>query len=116
MLHAKRYELAVRSLHEVLELRPRMPEAHVNIGYALAGLGEYAAARDFFLSAAELRPSQYNAYYGLAIANEGLNELVSAVRAMRTFIHLAPTDDPFRRRAESAIWEWEAELAGKKKQ
>jgi hypothetical protein len=28
---------------------------------------------------------------------------------MRTYAHLAPKDDPFRRKAEAALWEWQAE-------
>jgi len=112
MLHGKQYELAVQSLHEVFALQPRMPEAHVNMGYALLGLGKYQAARDFFESATDLRPSQYNGYYGLAIASEELGDTASAVVAMKAFVHLAPSEDRFRRRAESAIWEWETALAG----
>jgi len=114
MLHAKHYEFAVQSLHEVLAIRPRMPEAHVNMGFALFGLGNYSAARDFFAGAAAIRPAQYNAYYGLAVANEALGELAAAAAAMKTFVHLAPADDPFRRKAESAVWEWESALEGQK--
>jgi len=114
MLHAKQYDHAVQSLHQVFALQPRMPEAHVNMGYALLGLGNYRAARDFFMSATELRPSQYNAYYGLAIVSEELGDLAAAVAAMKTFAHLAPADDRFQRKAQSAIWEWEGELVGKR--
>src|SRR3990172_1924037 len=48
MLHAKKYDFAITALHRVLALAPRMPEAHVNMGYALLGKENYAAARDFF--------------------------------------------------------------------
>src|SRR5215510_5188866 len=51
MLHAKQYEHALTAFHRVLELEPAMPEAHVNAGFALLGLNEPAAARDFFRSA-----------------------------------------------------------------
>ena len=50
MLHAKEYDYAVTALHRVLELAPQMPEAYVNMGFALLGLGQPGAARDFFLS------------------------------------------------------------------
>lgn len=108
MLHAKQYEHALTAFHRVLELDPAMPEAHVNAGFALLGLGEPAAARDFFASALELRPRQLNAYYGLAVAYERLDDLPAARGAMRTYAHLAARDDPFRRKAEAALWEWEA--------
>jgi len=107
MLHAKQYEHALTAFHRVLELDPAMPEAHVNAGFALLGMGKPAAARDFFASALELRARQLNAYYGLAVAYERLGDLPAARGAMRTYAHLAPKDDPFRRKAEAALWEWE---------
>lgn len=111
MLHAKRHEYAVTAFHRVLELAPDMPEAHVNMGYALLGLERYGAARDFFNSAIALRKSQVNAYYGLALALESLGDLAGAVGAMRTFVHLAEQDDPFVRKGRAALWEWEALLS-----
>lgn len=108
MLHAKQYDHALTAFHRVLELDPAMPEAYVNSGFALLGMGETSAARDFFASALELRPRQLNAYYGLAVAHERLGDLPAARGAMRTYAHLAPKDDPFRRKAEAALWEWEA--------
>jgi tetratricopeptide (TPR) repeat protein len=111
MLHARRYDHAVTAFHRVLELAPGLPEAHVNMGYALIGLERYQAAHDFFESATALNRNQVNAYYGLAVALEGLHDLAGAVGAMRTFVHRARQDDPYRRKAEAALWEWEAELA-----
>ncbi|HEX9179393.1 MAG TPA: tetratricopeptide repeat protein [Burkholderiales bacterium] len=107
MLHAKQYEHAAAALHRVLELDPAIPEAHVNRGFAMIGLGRFPAARDFFLTAIELRPMQANAYYGLAEALEELGDIPGALGAMRTYLHLAPADDAFRRKAEAAIWEWQ---------
>lgn len=111
MLHAKQYEHALTALHRVLELAPRMPEAHVNMGFALVGLGRYDAARDFFTSAIELRPGQANAYYGLGVALEALGDLRGATGAMRSYVHLADQSDPHVRKARSALWEWESKLA-----
>jgi Flp pilus assembly protein TadD len=110
MLHAKRYEFAVAAFHKVLEYAPDMPEAHVNMGFALEGLGHHKEAQDFFESATALRPGQANAYYGMAVALEGLGDLRGAIGAMRTYVHLSPPDDPHRRRAESALWEWEEQV------
>ncbi len=106
MLHARQYEHALAAFHRVLELDPAMPEANVNMGYALVGLGNHAAARDFFETAINLRPGQVNAYYGLAIALEGMQDLPGAIGAMRTYVHLARPEDPHRRKAEAALWEW----------
>lgn len=113
LLQAGEFEYAVTGFHDVLRVAPQMPEAHVNMGYALLGLEKYGEARDFFDAATDLRPSQRNAYYGLAMAHEGLGELRQAVTAMRTYAHLADEENPYRRKAESAIWEWEAALAAK---
>lgn len=111
LLRAGEYEYAAQGFHEVLRIAPEMAEAHVNMGFALIGLEQFAAAMDFFDAAADLRPSQFNAYYGMAVAHEGLGDLRRAVSAMRTYVHLIREDDPYRPRAEAAIWEWEAELS-----
>jgi len=110
MLHAKQYEHAITALHRVIQLSPRMPEAYVNMGYALLGLERYHAAHDFFRTATDLNPYQANAYWGLAVALENGGDLQAALGAMRIFIHLAEPGDPFVRRARSAIWEWGNQL------
>jgi len=113
MLHAKQYDYAITALHRVIELAPRMPEAYVNMGYALLGMKKYKAAADFFNTAIDIRPYQGNAYWGLAVSLEGMNDLEGALGAMRTYIHLAPSDpdsQDYVRRARSAIWEWETTL------
>ena len=109
MLHAKQYEHAMTAFHRALELDPALPEAHVNMGFALIGLQRYRAARDFFESAIALRTGQVNAYYGLAVALDGLRDRPGAIGAMRTFVHLSRPDDPYLRKAQAALWEWEAE-------
>lgn len=113
MLHAKRYELAVLPLHQLLQIAPKMPEAHVNMGYAQLGMERHKIAEDFFRTAIELMPEQVNAYYGLALALEGQNDLEGARGAMRTFVHLSDKDDPYVRRAQAAIWEWSSASADK---
>ena len=111
MLHAREYEYAAAAFHRVLQVAPQMPEAHVNMGYALLGLERHAAARDFFESAIALRTNQLNAYYGLAVALEQLRDMGGAVGAMRTYVHLTKPNDPYLRKAQAALWEWEAALA-----
>jgi tetratricopeptide (TPR) repeat protein len=108
MLHAKQPEYAAKAFHRVLELAPTMPEAHVNLGFALIGKGEARAARDFFRSAIALRPRMANAWYGRALASDALGDRTAAVADMRAYLHLASADDPFRRRAAAAVWEWES--------
>lgn len=107
MLHAGEYRYALAALARVIELAPDLPEARVNAGFALLGLGEPARAVDAFLVAIDLRPQQANAYYGLAVAREQLGDLDSALGAMRTYVHLVDDKAPYARRAWSAIWEWQ---------
>lgn len=112
MLHAKRHEYALAAFHRVLKSAPEMPEAHANMGFALVGLGRHREARSFFEGAIALRPGQLNAYYGLALAAEAIGDMEVARGAMRTYAHLAPPDDPHRRKAEAALWEWSAKAGG----
>jgi len=108
MLHAKQYEHAATALQRVLMLSPQLPEAHVNMGFALLGLKRVNEARDFFDGATALRPDQANAYYGLALAYEAAGDLALATGAMRTYLHLARNERPEHlSRARAALWEWE---------
>lgn len=111
MLHAKRFEYAATAFHWVLQRAPQMPEAHVNMGFAMLGLERFDVARDFFNAAINLRSTQVNGYYGLAVALEGLKDMGGARGAMRTFIHLSPADAKFLPKARAALWEWEQSVA-----
>ena len=110
LLQQGRYQQAVRALELVVTLAPGMPEAFVNLGFALYELDELEAARGGFLRAIELNTAQGNAYYGLAIVYEAQGELELALGAMRSFLHVAAAEDRFRARARAAIWEWEGAL------
>lgn len=108
MLHARQFEHAVTALHRVLVLSPRLPEAHVNMGFALLGLQRHQEARAFFDGAAALQPAQANAYYGLALAWEAAGDKAMATGAMRTYLHLARQEAPQHlAKARAALWEWE---------
>lgn len=108
-----RYQQAMDLWHQALLVAPDIPEIKVNMGFSLYELGEYAPARDAFIGAMEQNSYQANAYYGLAITSEKMGDLKGALGAMRSYIHLAATgdDDRFIRRARSALWEWEHQLA-----
>lgn len=111
MLHAKQYDHAVTAFHRVLQLAPKMPEAHANMGFAMLGQKHYKEALDFFDGATELNRNQLNAYYGMAEAYEGLGDYRGALESMEAWLHRAKPDDPFRRRAEAGVWEWREKLA-----
>jgi tetratricopeptide (TPR) repeat protein len=114
MLHARQYEHALTALHRVLALAPQLPEAHVNMGFALLGLERAREARDFFDAAIALQPRQANAYYGLALAWEASGDIPMATGAMRSYLHLARDERPAHlKRARAALWEWEQAGVGK---
>lgn len=107
------YEAALQRWHQILLRDAGIPEVKVNMGFTLYELGQFPAARDFFVSAMEQNPFQANAYYGLALVSEKVGDLEGAMGAMRSYIHLAgpAEDERFIRRARSALWEWESKLS-----
>lgn len=112
LLHARQYGPAHASLREVLALAPALPEAHVNLGFALLGLEKAPEARQAFETAIDLRPDQANAYYGLALSHEAAQDLELAIGSMRSYLHLAGQEDAAHlARARAALWEWESALA-----
>jgi predicted Zn-dependent protease len=112
MLQAGQFEYAVTALHEVLAIYPALPEAHVNMGYALLGAGEPGAATDFFNTATDLRPSLHNAYYGLALAERENGNDKAALAAMQAYTHLAAENERHLERAKEFIWELQAKTRG----
>ncbi len=115
MLHAKQFDHAITALHRVLLLAPELPEAHVNMGFALLGLKRQDEARAFFDGAIALRPDQANAYYGLALAWDAAGDRAMATGAMRSYLHLARQEDPQHlSRARAALWEWDSERAAQR--
>lgn len=106
MLHAKEYELAITAFHKVLEIRPDMPEAFNNIGYALIGLEEYLAAEDFFTSALDLNENLISAYFGLALTFGQQEKWPLAIGSMETYRHRTTNEDPFLKQANEHLMEW----------
>lgn len=106
-LRTGHYQQAINGFRAVLEHSPAMPEAHINTGFAHIELEQFEQALQSFQTAIDLRPGQVNAYWGLAVSLEGLCDIPGAMGAMRTYLHLAPADDPFQVKANAALWEWE---------
>lgn len=106
----KQYPQAVLVWNELLLINDSIPEVHVNQGFSLFEMGHIEPASKHFQRALELNSYQINAYYGLAICFEKMEDMESAMGAMRSYIHLADDNDPFVRKAQSALWEWENDL------
>jgi thiol-disulfide isomerase/thioredoxin len=102
---------AVQAFEIARRANPHAPEIYVNLGFAYLELDQPAAARAVFEQAGTIAPGQVNGYFGLAESLEALGDIEGALGAMRTYLHLAPGDDPFRQRAMSAVWEWESRNA-----
>ena len=112
MLQAGQFDYAITALHEVLAIYPALPEAHVNMGYALLGAGDPEAAADFFNSATDLCPSLHNAYYGLALAERDNGNDKAALAAMQAYAHLAAEDERHLPRAKEIMWELQEKTRG----
>ena len=110
MLHLKQYDHAITALHRVLQLAPELPEAHVNMGFAMLGAGKNKEAKDFFSGALALRREQINAHYGSALAMKALGEHENASAEMHNYLMLAPMEDPYRAKAEEYLKLWQREL------
>ena len=104
------YQRAAQHWHEFLMLVPTSADAHVNMGFSMFELGRMQMAARSFQNALDLNAYQTNAYYGLAISLEELGDIEGALGAMRSFVHLSDSDDPYLRKANSAIWEWQSEI------
>lgn len=107
------HEEAIVILNEQRALVQQFPESYLLLGRALEGRGDYKAARDFYRAAIERKPYMADAYWGFATASEQLDDLESALGAMRSFLHTEPAVAKNQLKiaqARSSIWEWESKL------
>lgn len=113
MLAAKRFREAFAPLQKIIALAPGDAQAHLHLGLAIEGLGNFELARRYYEAAIDRDPTLPDAYFGYATASESLGDLENALGAMRSFLHVQRDADPYRLRvaqARSAIWEWESKL------
>ncbi len=113
LLDAKQFDQAYESLNRVRNQVQHIPESLLLMGEALLGRKDYTGARDFFNAAIDRKPALPDAYFGLAMAAEGLGDLEQALGGMRSYLHMQTDPDPYQLKvaqARSAIWEWESQL------
>lgn len=110
MLQLREYSHAVTAFHRVLALDPKIPEAHVNMGFAYLGLVDYKGAERFFEGALALAPHTANAHFGIALTHAAQGRLETAIEAMRRYLAFATPDDPFRPQGEARLAEMQARL------
>src|SRR3546814_3766617 len=76
-----------------LELAPRLSEAHAAMGFVQRFLHhDFAASRDEFQQAVDLRPNDSDALLNFAVADSNLGNLDAAIKAMRRTIALDPQE------------------------
>lgn len=103
---------AAIAFDEARVINPHIAEAHINLGFAYLAMKRTRDAAGAFDRALTIDPAKVNAYYGLGSALEAEGDRTGAIGAMRSFVHLTAADDPFRRKALSALWEWESAEKG----
>lgn len=112
-LAAKRFKNAIPPLQRLIALAAGDAQAHMLMGLALEGAGNFTLARRYYEAAIDRDRMMADAYFGFATSSESLGELDAALGGMRSFLHVQKDNDPFRLRvtqARSAIWEWESKL------
>lgn len=110
MLQLGEYEHAVTAFHRVLVIAPGLPEAHLNMGFALYELKDYQGAQRFFEGAKALAPDFHNVEYGLAVSLFAQDKTVEAVHHMARYLGKLKKDDPFREVAEGKMKKMESAL------
>jgi thioredoxin-like negative regulator of GroEL len=104
---------AAVAFEQARAINPHIAEAHVNLGFAYLAMERARDAATAFDRALTINPRQINAFYGLGTALDAAGDRQGAMGAMQSYAHLAAEDDPFRRKALSALWEWEAAAKAK---
>jgi tetratricopeptide (TPR) repeat protein len=87
---AGRCELAIDCLRTALRLNPNIPEAHNNLGTALAQAGRLEEAASSFQEAVRLKPDYADAHNNLANVLREQGHLARAVEHLRQAIRLRP--------------------------
>jgi tetratricopeptide (TPR) repeat protein len=114
LLQIGHFKQSITVFHKVLRKFPDLPEAHINLGFAMLGLGELKKSVKSFNYALKIQPQAADAYYGLALVAEKELEFELAMGAMRTYLHLRK-DDAYVAKARAALQYWEIEIKKKNK-
>lgn len=90
-LSQSHYPDAITSFTRAISHRPHFPEAHNNLGYALAQEGKTAEAMAFYHRALELKPDYADAQNNLGTALAELGRVEEAISCYRQAIALNPS-------------------------
>jgi len=94
---------ALRLFNLSIEADPRNAVAIVNAGFSYADKGDYKRAAELHKRASAINPYYANAYYGLAIAMEGMGRTGEAIAGWQRYLDTGPKTGPWRERALANI-------------
>jgi len=94
---------AVEHANAAVNLDPKSANARINLGSTLLLDGNTAGAMDAYKAAVKIDPKNANAHYLLSQTYEKAGLKDDARSALKTFIELAPIQDPRRAKAEQML-------------
>ncbi len=84
------YEAAARNYRSAIEIRPRFPEAHNNLGMLLNQEEQFELAIEHFKIVASAEPLSASAQYGMGVAYQSLGDTTTAAVCYQRAITLNP--------------------------
>ncbi len=84
------YEAAARNYRNAIEIRPRFPEAHNNLGMLLNQEEQFETAIEHFKIVVNVEPLSASAQYGMGVAYQSLDDHTTAAVCYQRAITLKP--------------------------
>jgi len=84
------YEAAIKNYRLAIEIRPRFPEAHNNLGMLLNQEALFEQAIEHFKIVVNVEPLSASAHYGMGVAYQSLEDTTSAAVCYQRAITLNP--------------------------
>ncbi|MBI5586891.1 MAG: tetratricopeptide repeat protein [Deltaproteobacteria bacterium] len=104
---------AIKEFEATLQIDPKSPEAHNNLGFAYYDKGDADKAIEHQKKALEGDPNLANAYYGLAMALEKKGDKEGAVANWKEFMKLAQPHSKWWMQAQTHIKNLEGKAPAK---
>ena len=84
------YEVAARNYRNAIEIRPRFPQAHNNLGMLLNQEAQFEQAIEHFKIVVSTEPLSASAQYGMGVAYQSLGDTTAAAICYQRAITLNP--------------------------
>ena len=85
-----RFDELIEFLRKALELNPKHPDFHNNLGVALKRKGDLSAAIASYKKALQLKPNYPEAHNNLGVALKGQGDLTAAIASYKKALELKP--------------------------